>query len=28
VLALPLNGEAHVNGAAAPTPTGAEIRPT
>lgn len=28
VLALPMNGEAHVNGAAAPTPTGAEIRPT
>jgi len=28
VLALPINGEALVNGAAAPTPTGAEIRPT
>ncbi len=28
VLALPRNGEALVNGAAAPSPTGAEIRPT
>jgi signal transduction histidine kinase len=28
VLALPMNGEAMVNGAAAPSPMGAEIRPT
>ncbi|HZP09884.1 MAG TPA: HAMP domain-containing sensor histidine kinase [Methyloceanibacter sp.] len=28
VLALPRNGEALLNGAAAPSPTGAEIRPT